>query len=52
MHDTTMDPAATASVRRPYAAPALRVYGDLRELTLTNLTQNMNDPGNSSTSMT
>ena len=38
--------------RRAYARPTLRVYGDLRELTLTSLTQNMNDPGNSSQSMT
>lgn len=38
--------------RKPYAAPRLMVYGDLREVTLTNLTKNMNDPGNSSTSRT
>lgn len=38
--------------RRPYERPALRVFGDLRIVTLTNLTQNMNDPGNSSHTMT
>ncbi len=41
-----------AAPRKPYAAPCLTVYGDLREVTLTNLTQNMNDPGNSSQSRT
>lgn len=38
--------------RRPYAPPRLMVYGDLRAVTQTNLTMNMNDPGNSSQSMT
>ena len=38
--------------RKPYAPPRLKVYGDLREVTLTNLTRNMNDPGNSSSTMT
>ena len=38
--------------RRPYVRPALRVFGDLRIVTLTNLTMNMNDPSNSSTTMT
>lgn len=38
--------------RKPYAAPRLTVYGDLREVTLTNLTKNKNDPGNSSNTMT
>lgn len=38
--------------RKPYAPPRLKVYGDLREVTLTNLTMNMNDPGNSSTTRT
>ena len=51
MH-TTMDPAAPASAQRPYAAPTLRVYGDLRELTLSSITMNMNDPGNSAQTMT
>jgi hypothetical protein len=37
---------------RPYEKPRLKVYGDLREITLTSLTSNMNDPGNSSTSKT
>lgn len=38
--------------RRPYRRPALTVFGDMRELTLASLTQNMNDPGHSSNSMT
>lgn len=38
--------------RRPYAPPRLTAYGDLRMVTLTNFTMNMNDPGNSSQSMT
>lgn len=38
--------------RRPYTPPLLAVYGDLRAVTLTNLTSNMNDPSNSITSMT
>jgi hypothetical protein len=47
MQNNTPDPS-----RKPYAPPRLKVYGDLREVTLTNLTKNMNDPSNSSTSMT
>ena len=38
--------------RQPYAPPRLKVYGDLRVVTLTNLTMNRNDPGNSSNTMT
>lgn len=38
--------------RKPYAPPRLTVYGDLRVVTLTNLTMNKNDPGNSSQTMT
>jgi hypothetical protein len=38
--------------RKPYAPPRLTVYGDLRAVTLTNLTKNKNDPGNSSQTMT
>lgn len=39
--------------RRPYARPQLKVYGDLRDVTLTVMTNNnMNDPGNSSASKT
>lgn len=38
--------------RRPYRRPALTVFGDMRELTLTSLTQNMNDPSNNIQSMT
>lgn len=44
----TPPPAA----RRPYERPRLSVFGDLRSVTLTNLTKNMNDPTNSSTTMT
>ncbi len=39
-------------LRRPYRRPRLTVFGDLRLVTLTNLTMNMNDPGNSSSTMT
>ena len=38
--------------RRPYRRPALTVFGDMRDLTLASTTQNMNDPGHSSQSMT
>ncbi len=38
--------------RRPYSKPRLKVYGDMRELTLTTVSNNMNDPGNGSQSMT
>lgn len=38
--------------RKPYSPPRLSVYGDLRVVTLTNFTMNMNDPGNSSMTMT
>jgi hypothetical protein len=38
--------------RRPYVRPALLVYGDLRGLTLSNESFNMNDKGNGSASMT
>jgi len=37
---------------RPYSKPRLKVYGDMRDLTLSSLSNNMNDPANSSTSMT
>jgi hypothetical protein len=40
------------TTRRPYRRPALAVFGDVRELTLTSLTKNKNDPSNNSTSMT
>jgi len=40
------------STRRPYKRPRLTVFGDLRVVTQTNLTMNMNDPGNSSSTMT
>jgi hypothetical protein len=35
-----------------YRKPVLKVYGDVRGVTLTSLTQNMNDPTNSSQTMT
>jgi hypothetical protein len=38
--------------RRPYVRPRLQVYGPLREVTLSNVSMNMNDPGNGSQSMT
>lgn len=38
--------------RRPYTTPMLVVYGDLTRLTLSNATNNMNDKGNGSFSMT
>lgn len=38
--------------RRPYTPPRLTVYGDLRAVTLSNVSSNMNDPGNGSQSMT
>jgi hypothetical protein len=41
-----------SSARRPYVRPLLTVYGDLRMVTQTNLTMAMNDPSNSSTTMT
>ena len=42
----------TPPPRRPYRTPALVVYGDLTALTLSNATNNMNDKGNGSFSMT
>lgn len=38
--------------RRPYLAPVLQVYGDLTQLTLNTASENMNDKGNGSFSMT
>jgi hypothetical protein len=43
---------ANPPVRRPYERPRLTVYGDLRTVTLNNVTTAMNDPGNGSKSMT
>ena len=40
------------SIRRPYERPRLTVFGDLRIVTQTNISKNMNDPGNSSNTMT
>jgi hypothetical protein len=45
-------PTTSPATRRPYAAPTLVVYGDLRSVTLSNATNNMNDKGNGSFSMT
>lgn len=42
----------TPPPKRPYTRPSLRVYGDLREVTLTSISMNMNDPGNSSSTRT
>ena len=45
-------PILPETARRPYRRPTLRVYGDLRDVTLTSLTDNMNDPGHSARTMT
>ena len=45
---TTMDEGR----RREYRTPVLTTYGDARSITLTSLTRNMNDPGNSSQTKT
>lgn len=42
----------TIPPRRPYSPPRLVIYGDLRAVTLSNVSKAMNDPGNGSTSMT
>lgn len=47
-----MPQSSPSNARRPYRRPALTVFGDMRELTLASITQNMNDPGHSATSMT
>ena len=46
------DPSAFNALRRPYRRPTLKVFGDVRELTLTSISQNKNDPGGSSQTMT
>ena len=38
--------------RKPYVAPRLVVYGGIASVTLSNNTNNMNDKGNGSFSMT
>lgn len=38
--------------KRAYVAPVLVVYGAVRDLTLSNFSDNMNDKGNGSQSMT
>lgn len=46
------DRPAPAPERRPYERPTLVEYGDLASLTLTSLSMNRNDPGNSSSTRT
>jgi hypothetical protein len=38
--------------KRDYRKPRLKTYGDAKAVTQTSLTQNMNDPTNSSQTMT
>jgi hypothetical protein len=38
--------------KQPYATPIVVGYGNVHELTRTNVTNNMNDPGNGSATMT
>jgi len=47
-----MERTITPAARRPYTRPRLVVYGDLGDLTLSNPTNNMNDKGSGSFSMT
>ena len=47
-----MKQEARQAPRRPYSPPRLKAYGDVRDITLTSRTQNKNDPGNNSQSMT
>jgi hypothetical protein len=35
-----------------YRKPVLKVYGEIRDVTQSSLTHNMNDPGNSARTMT
>jgi hypothetical protein len=46
----TMQPEAPA--KKPYNRPALSVFGDMKDLTLNNSSNNMNDKGSGSFSMT
>lgn len=39
-------------VKKSYSTPQFFSYGNITEITRTNATMNMNDPGGSSTSMT
>lgn len=52
MSTNTTSRTAPAAPRQPYARPALRVYGAVHDLTLSSTTNNMNDKGNGSFSMT
>ena len=47
-----MDAKPQEGSRKPYTTPTLAVYGDLRDLTQSNVSINMNDKGNGSSSMT
>jgi hypothetical protein len=47
----SLDPAA-GTQRSAYRRPVLKVYGELRTVTLSNNSNNMNDKGNGSFSMT
>lgn len=42
----------TPESRQPYVRPRLTVYGDLRAVTLSNVSTQMNDKGNGAASMT
>lgn len=43
---------STPIAKQPYRRPELCVYGAFRAVTQSNVSNNMNDPGNGSTSMT
>lgn len=45
-------PDSLPTPRRPYRRPVLAVFGDMRDLTLASQSNNMNDPGQSSLTMT
>ena len=45
-----MHPEATA--RKPYSRPLLSVFGDMKDLTLNNVSNNMNDTMNGSATRT
>ncbi|HET6764013.1 MAG TPA: hypothetical protein VFH27_10075 [Longimicrobiaceae bacterium] len=47
-----MESKITPAALRPYTRPRLVVYGDLGDLTQSNNSNNMNDKGNGSFTMT
>ena len=47
-----MRPMSGETSKIPYVRPQLQVFGEMRLLTQTNVSKNMNDPGNGSFSMT